>query len=102
MRNARANLKLIDDLARVATGALGSLGDIRAQVRRQVRERVEQIMERMDLVTREEFERVEALAEKARERQEELEARLLALEGKKKKPAARKTAAKKTAKGKKK
>ena len=82
MRNTRANLKLIDDIARVATGALGSLGDIRAQVRRQVRERVEQVMERMDLVTREEFEAVEAMAVKAREENEALAKRLAALEGK--------------------
>ena len=94
MRNTRANLKLIDDIAKMATGALGNLGDVREQVRRHVKERVEQVLERMDLVTREEFERVEALAEKARDRQDERDARQNALEGK---SAPRKTA-KKTAK----
>lgn len=80
MRNARSNLQFIDDLAKVATGALGSFGDIRQQVRKQVKDRVEQVLSKMDLVTREEFERVEAVAEKARERQEQLEKRLAALE----------------------
>lgn len=80
MRNNRSNLQFIDDLARVATGALGSFGDIRQQVRKLVKERVEQALGKMDLVTREEFERVEALAEKARDRQEDLEERIDALE----------------------
>ena len=38
------------------------------------------MMGQMDMVSREEFERVEAVAEKARERQQELEKRLSALE----------------------
>lgn len=80
MRNRRSNLQFIDDLAKVATGALGSFGDVRQQVRKLVKERVEQALGKMDLVTREEFERVEALAERARDRQEELEDRLSALE----------------------
>ena len=80
MRSARDNLKLIDDLARAATGALGSFGQTRHQIRARVRERVEHLLEKMDLVSREEFERVEAVAEKARERQLKLEKRLAALE----------------------
>lgn len=80
MRNKRSNLQFIDDLAKVATGALGSFGDVRQQVRKLVKERVEQALGKMDLVTREEFERVEALAERARDRQEELEDRLSTLE----------------------
>ena len=80
MRSARDNLKFLDDLAKVATGALGSFSEIRHQVKGLVKERVDQLMGQMDLVTREEFERVEAVAEKARERQEELEKRLAALE----------------------
>jgi BMFP domain-containing protein YqiC len=80
MRSARDNLKFIDDLAKMATGALGSFSEIRHQVRTLVKERVDQLMGQMDLVTRDEFERVEAMAEKARTRQEELEKRLAALE----------------------
>lgn len=87
MRSARDNLKFLDDLAKVATGAIGSFSEIRHQVRGLVKERVDQLMGQMDMVSREEFERVEAVAEKARLRQEELEKRLAALERQLKKSA---------------
>ncbi len=80
MRSTRDNLKFLDDLAKVATGALGSFSDIRHQVRTLVKERVDLLVGQMDMVSRAEFERVEAVAEKARERQLELEKRLAALE----------------------
>lgn len=80
MRSNRDNLKFLDDLARVATGAIGSFSEIRHQVRNLVKERVDTLMSQMDMVSRDEFERVEAMAEKARSRQEELEKRLAALE----------------------
>jgi BMFP domain-containing protein YqiC len=80
MRSRRDNLAFLDDLAKVAAGALGSLGEARHHVRAAVRERVDQLVAQMDLVSREDFERVEALAERARNRQEELEERLKRLE----------------------
>lgn len=80
MRSTRDNLKFLDDLAKVATGAIGSFSEVRHQVRTLVKERVDHLMGQMDMVSREEFERVEAVAEKARERQQELEKRLSALE----------------------
>jgi BMFP domain-containing protein YqiC len=80
MRSARDNLKFLDDLAKVATGAIGSLGEVRTQLRALVKERVDETLSRLDMVSRTEFERVEALAEKARARQEDLEKRLAALE----------------------
>lgn len=80
MRSARDNLRFLDDLAKVATGALGSLGEVRTQLRALVKERVDETLSRLDMVSRSEFERVEALAEKARARQEDLEKRLSALE----------------------
>jgi len=100
MRSARANLKFFDDIAKMATGAFGSLGEIRQMIRKQVQEGVDQILSKMDLVTRDEFERVEAMAEKARTQQLALEKRLAALE-KNSKSAAPKAAAS-TAKRKKK
>jgi BMFP domain-containing protein YqiC len=84
MRSNRQNLKFLDDLAKVASGAVHSLGDIRGQVKSMV----SAFLGEMDIVTREEFERVEALAQKARERQVELEKRLAALEKKLTTPAA--------------
>ena len=78
MRSARDNLKFMDDLAKVAGGAAQSFGAMRTHVK----SLVSAFLTEMDLVTREEFERVEALAQKARERQVELEKRLAALEKK--------------------
>lgn len=95
MRNKDGNPKFLDDLARMMTGAMGSFHEVRQQIKSMVREGVEQVMGELDMVTRSEFERVEALAEKARERQIELEKRLAALEGKR--TAAPKTVKKKTA-----
>lgn len=102
------NLKLIDDIAKMATGALGSFSEVRHQVKSMVRQRVDQIITEMDMVTREEFDRVETIATRARVRQEELEQRIAVLEAKlgtaaksKKTAKAKKTvAAKKQAKAK--
>lgn len=99
MRNARENLKFLDDLAKAATGAIGQFGEVRHHLRTLVKERVDQALERMDLVSREEFDRVAAMAEKARLRQEQLEKRLSALEGRKsRKPAPAKKTGRKTKK----
>lgn len=81
------SLKFFDDMARMATGALGSFSEVRHQIKGMVKQRVDQILAETDLVTRGEFDRVEALATRARARVEELEARLDALDGKKKQPA---------------
>ena len=78
MRSARDNLKFMDDLAKIAGGAAQSFGSVRTHVK----SLVNTFLAEMDLVTREEFERVEALAQKARERQVELEKRLSVLEKK--------------------
>lgn len=105
MRSKDSNLKFLNDLAKVMTGAMGSFTEVRHQIKGMVRDGVDQVMEELDMVSRADFERVEALAQKARERQLELEKRVAALEAqlKKTKPAAApKAAAKPAAKGKKK
>jgi BMFP domain-containing protein YqiC len=72
--------RLFDDLARVASGALHALGGLREEIEMRVRERLERFATEMNLVTREEFEAVRAMAQKAREEQEALAARVAALE----------------------
>jgi len=72
--------RLIDDLARVAGGALGTLAGVREDVEARLRQQFERILAGMDLVTREEFEVVRAMAQAAREEQERLAARVAALE----------------------
>ena len=74
--------RLFDDLARVANGALGVAAGMREEIDARMREQVERVLGRLDLVTREEFDAVRAMAVKAREEQEALLARIADLEGK--------------------
>ncbi len=69
-----------DDLARVAGGAMGALSGLKAEMEAMVRQQFERVTASLDLVTREEFEVVRAMAAKAREEQEAMEARVAALE----------------------
>lgn len=71
-----------DDLARMAGGALGALSGLKAEVEALVRQQFERFMAGADMVPRDEFEAVRALAIKARTEQEDLEVRVAALEAK--------------------
>ena len=73
--------RLLDDIARVANGAAGVATGMRDEVEALVQQRVEHVLSRLNLVTREEFEAVKAMAAKARTEQEKLEKRLKDLEG---------------------
>jgi BMFP domain-containing protein YqiC len=72
--------RLLDDLARVASGALGVAAGMRAEVETRLREQFERVLAGLDLVPREEFDAVKAMAIKAREEQEVLAERLARLE----------------------
>jgi BMFP domain-containing protein YqiC len=72
--------RLFDDLARVASGALGTLNGVRSEIETRIAEQVDRMLARMNLVRREEFDAVQAMAAKARLAQEGLEARVAALE----------------------
>ncbi|MBK3774199.1 accessory factor UbiK family protein [Azospirillum sp. YIM DDC1] len=72
--------KILDDLARVAGGALGALSSLREEAEAQMRQQFERVLSRMDVVSREEYEAVRAMAAKAREEQEAMAERLAALE----------------------
>lgn len=72
--------RFLDDLARVANGAIGTLSGMREEIEALVRQRVERFLADMDLVTREEFEAVKDVAAKARTEQEALETRVATLE----------------------
>jgi hypothetical protein len=91
--------RLLDDLARVATGALGVAAGMRSEIEARLRDQFERVLSNMDLVSREEFDAVKAMAAKARAEQEDLAARLAALEAQLGKvPKPRKTARKATKK----
>ena len=72
--------RLFDDLARVASGAINTLGGLREEIELRVKERIERFAGEMDLVSREEFDAVKAMAAKARADQEALLARIATLE----------------------
>lgn len=72
--------RLLDDLAKVATSALGVAGGVKDEVEGRLRQQFERILADMDLVTREEFEVVQDMAAQAREEQEQLLERLAAME----------------------
>ncbi len=72
--------RILDDLAKVASGALGGLVGVRHEIETRLREQFERILARMDVVGREEFEVVKAMAAAARAEQEALAARIAGLE----------------------
>ncbi len=76
------NARFFDDLAKMVGGAVSALGSLKEQMTGEVRERVDEIIARMDLVAREDFERVEDMLKKARLEQEQLKKRIAALESK--------------------
>lgn len=92
--------RILDDLARVANGAVSTLVGIKNEIDALVRQRIERLLNDADMVPREEFDAVKAMAAKARTEQERLEKRVAGLEARLGvKPAAR--TAKSTAKAKK-
>lgn len=72
--------RLFDDLAKVASGAASTLVGVKQELDAIVRQRIERLVHDFDLVTRDEFEAVKAMAAAARAGQEALEQRLAALE----------------------
>ena len=72
--------KLFDDLAQLMTNAAGVAQGVREEAETMMRGRIERFLADSDLVTREEFDAVRDMAQKAREENAALEARLAALE----------------------
>lgn len=72
----------MDDIAQLAGGAAGLLGNLQQQIRDDIKARVEAMATEMDLVPREDLERVEGLLNKALEEQEQLKKRIETLEKK--------------------
>jgi len=70
----------LDGLAKLLTDAAGAAQGARSEVETFLKAKLEKLIAEMDLVRREEFEAVKAMAAKAREENERLEARLAALE----------------------
>lgn len=73
--------RLFDDAAKLAGGAIGTLAGVRREVEALARQQLDRLLDGMDLVTRDEFEAVKAMAAAARAENERLATRLAALEG---------------------
>jgi BMFP domain-containing protein YqiC len=78
--------RLLDDLAKVIAGAAGGLAGLRQEIESRVKDQLLRLLAEKDLVGREEFEAVKAMAAKARIEQERLAARLAVLEAERAKP----------------
>ncbi len=72
--------KFFDDLAGVAGGAISALAGLREEAEAMVRSRTDDVLQRLDLVRRDELEAIQELAANARAGQEAAEARSAALE----------------------
>lgn len=72
--------KFLDDLAKLASGAAGTLHGLRTEVEGMIRQRMERWAADLDLISRDEFEAVKAMAAEARRENEDLRLRLHALE----------------------
>lgn len=72
--------RIFDELARVMTDAAGAAQGVKREVETLMRSQGERILREMDVVSREEFEAVRAMAEKARDENARLEARIAELE----------------------
>ena len=73
---------LIADLVKMANSAAGTMAGMTREARESARERFKEALGGMDFVTREEFDTVKLMAQKAREENEALKARLDELEAK--------------------
>ena len=74
--------RVLDSLARLLTDAAGAAKSLRAEMETMVKQRLDRLASDLDLVPREEFEAVKAMAAKARAENERLAARVGALEAK--------------------
>ena len=72
--------RFLEDLAKVAGSALGSVSGVKHEVEVRIQQQMEKLLSRMNLVPREEFDAMKAVAQAAREAQIRLEARVANLE----------------------
>ena len=78
--------RFLDEFAKLMTDAAGAADGLKREMTSVMRSQGERLLQGMDLVQREEFEAVKAMAEKARAENERLEARIAELEARLAKP----------------
>lgn len=82
--------RFFDELGKLITDAAGAAEGVRKEIESVVRAQAERVLRDLDVVQREEFEAVKAMAQKAREENERLKERIAALEAALAKRAAKK------------
>ena len=75
--------KMLDDISQLMTNAMGVAQGAREEAETAMKSMIDRWLADRDFVTREEFDAVRAMAQKAREENASLLARIEALEGKK-------------------
>ena len=85
IENMQSQNPIIADLVKLANSAAGTMAGMTREARESTRERLREAFGGIDFVSREEFETVKLMAQKARQQADALEARLAALEAKSKK-----------------
>lgn len=74
--------RVFDELAKIMTDAAGAAHGVKKEVENLVRAQAERMLNEMNVVQREEFDAVKAMAQKAREENERLEQKIAELEAK--------------------
>ena len=74
--------KIMDDISQLMTNAMGVAQGAKDEAETAMKSMMDRWLADRDFVTREEFDAVRAMAQKAREENEALKARIEALEGK--------------------
>lgn len=77
---AQTSNRILDEIARLATDAVGAAQGVRREVETVARAQIERLLKDMDLATREEVEVLRDLVAASRRENEELAARVKALE----------------------
>ena len=76
----QTNNRFLDEFAKLMTDAAGAAQGVRREVETIVKSQGERVLRDMDVVRRDEFEAVKAMAAKAREENDQLAARITTLE----------------------
>lgn len=74
--------RFFDELAKLMTNAAGAAQGVRREIDTLIQAQMERVLGNMELVKREDFDMVKAMASKAREENEALSKRIAALEAK--------------------
>jgi len=72
--------RFFDELGKLITDAAGAADGVRKEIEGIVRSQAERVLNGLDVVQREEFEAIKAMAQKTREENERLNERIAALE----------------------